>query len=84
MKNNCLPWSLKRWYKRGGYLVIRRTRLGKIKWWPHFLWLPPNCPKTGKPCEYLESFSPVKKKVRLFPPIIFEGYIKKGDSDDEH
>lgn len=82
MKDNCLPWSFKKYLKHGGYLVIRRTRLGKIRWWPHFLWLPPECDITGEPCKSLQSFVPTEKKIRLVPPIIFDGYEKKGDADD--
>ncbi len=32
--SNCLIFAWRRWRRRGGYLLIRRSRHG---WWPHFL-----------------------------------------------
>lgn len=45
---NCLTYALRKWRKEGGYLVLRRSQLGKVfrlpKWHPlhlvpHFLHL---------------------------------------------
>lgn len=58
---------------------MRRTRILRIPF-PHFLWLPPDCPKGGK-CEGIESFVPDDdhKPHILFPPLWFKGWVKRGD-----
>lgn len=35
--NNCLIFAFNRWFKHGGYLIVRKSRHG---WWPHFIWSP--------------------------------------------
>lgn len=72
----CIFYAVNQYRKNGGYIAVRRTRLGY--WWPHFLWLPPDCPKGGK-CEGIESFVPEEPVIRLFPPLWFKGFVKKGD-----
>lgn len=67
--NNCLFWALKKWFKDGGYIVIRRSKYG---WFPHFLWM---CKDTI----ILESYVPKNPKKRTFPPILFRGHVKRGD-----
>lgn len=38
--SNCLVWALTQWWRHGGYLVLRRSRV-----WPgpHILWMPREC-----------------------------------------
>ena len=33
--SNCLIFAFIKWYRHGGYVVIRRAHHG---WWPHFIW----------------------------------------------
>jgi hypothetical protein len=77
VKDNCLRYAVAQYLKHGGYICMRRTRLGR--WWPHFLWLPPVCRETGEPCRSLEAWSPDEPVVRLFPPAWFSGRVKRGD-----
>lgn len=80
-KSNCLLFALYMFYYHGGYLVIRRTRLNKLRWlvWFHVLWLPEYCNYTNTPCTNLLSFSPDQEIKKSLPPMIFKGSVKKGD-----
>jgi hypothetical protein len=70
MISNCLFFALHRWWCRGGYVVIRKSRYGR--WWWHFLW--------SKDLKWFESFVPVTPNhKRRFPPLLFRGYVKCGD-----
>jgi hypothetical protein len=68
-KSNCLLFAIAQWWKRGGYLIIRRSHHG---WWWHFLW--------SKDLLTFEQFTPLRggRHKRLFPPLLFTGYIKTG------
>lgn len=68
MRSNCLLFVLGRWWGRGGYIIIRRSRWGPF---PHFLWSPD--------LSRFESFVPANPQHRLCPPCMFVGYIKEGD-----
>lgn len=69
--SNCLFFALSRFLKRGGYLLIRRSRWG---WWPHFLWAESLDPPR------IEHFSPLGGgRPRLFPPVVFKGQILTHD-----
>jgi hypothetical protein len=66
--SNCLIFAIEHWYKKGGYLIIRRSHHG---WWPHFIW--------SKDLKTFEQFTPFRKAhARWFPPILFTGFIKTG------
>jgi hypothetical protein len=68
---NCLIYALKQYLNHGGYIIIRRSRVG---WWPHFMWSP-----NLKDAE-IEHFVPIQYRHDLKkPPFIFKGYIKKND-----
>ena len=75
----CMFHAISQYRKHGGYIAMRRTRILLIPF-PHFLWLPPVCPRGGK-CQGIESFVPDEKHKPhiLFPPLWFRGYVKKGD-----
>jgi hypothetical protein len=65
-KSNCLFFAVGRWWNCGGYIIIRKSKLG---WFPHFLWSPD--------LQLFESYSPIGGGVaRWLPPILFRGYIK--------
>jgi hypothetical protein len=68
----CLTYSLKQLWQHGGYLIIRKSRVG---WWPHFLWHP------GPLCEDCNCSSVVPDRYRklIIPPLWFKGKVKKGD-----
>jgi hypothetical protein len=75
----CLVHAIQQYRKHGGYIAMRRTRI--LLWpFPHFLWIPPECPKGGK-CIGIESFVPAEghRYHVLFPPLWFKGHVKKGD-----
>ena len=72
-KSNCLFFAIGRWWNRGGYLVIRKSRFG---YWPHFLWSPD--------LQVFESYSPIVGGYsRWFPPLLFCGYIEHDDDDNK-
>lgn len=72
MKSNCLVFALQKWRQEGGYLIIRKSKVG---WWPHFLW--------AKSLEGAKAFHFVPEKYETdlkSPPMLFKGYVKEGDS----
>jgi hypothetical protein len=72
--SNCLIFALNRWFKKGGYLIIRRSRIGF--WW-HFLWA-----KDLEGLQSLEHYVPVEDelKVEVASKVFFEGKIKTEDT----
>lgn len=75
MKSNCLIFSFKKFYKEGGYLIIRRSHYSRFI--PHFMWSP------DLKDAVIEQYVPVNPKHQLvkilFHKILFEGYIKTDD-----
>lgn len=70
-KSNCLVFALGRLWRRGGYLIMRRSRWG---WFPHFLWAESLDPLV------IEHFVPVDGgRPRLLPPLLFVGQIRRED-----
>ena len=74
--SNCLFFALEKWFKFGGYLIIRKSKFG---FWLHFMWS-----KDLKDAD-VEHFVPVKKPLRfpLVQKILFVGKSeKKGDDEN--
>jgi hypothetical protein len=71
--NNCLFFALSRWNKKGGYLIIRRSRFG---WWWHFLWA-----EKLDGIETLEHYVPneEKLKVEVVSKVLFKGHVSNKD-----
>jgi hypothetical protein len=69
VRSNCLVFALQRWFSKGGYFIVRKSRWGLF---PHFLW----SPVAPDECE---QFVPINPKRRRFPPLFFRGHIKWGD-----
>lgn len=74
MRSNCLLFAVLLYMRRAkkgdaGYIVMRRSRLTVF---PHFLYL-----HRGR---RLIQFTPRNPKVKLFPPPLFSGRVKWGDS----
>ena len=67
--NVCFGWALWKWWKDGGYLVLRKARLCLPIW--HFMWME----KEGGD---LYHFVPVNEETRI-PWPVFKGRIKKGE-----
>lgn len=65
---NCVFFALRRWFTKGGYLVIRRSRLGP---YPHLLWTP----ELGS--APVEQFKPIEPRGWWF--LVFRGRIVRGD-----
>jgi len=75
VRSNCLVWALRHWrYRRGDYLLIRKSRWG---WWPHFL-----LSRTA-PDDCISFVPKAKHRRRRLPPLLFHGRIKRGDARDE-
>lgn len=79
-RSNCLIFALGRFLGRGGYLIVRWSRMNRVPWlnWPHFLW--------AESLEELsvEQFVPEDAARRILPPILFRGRVKVGpDKEDE-
>lgn len=74
--SNCLIVALWFYLTRGGYLVMRKSRLDSIL--PHFFWVEEFGPETK-----MKNFVPIDNKPMKIPPPLFEGYIKTHDRPDE-
>ena len=76
--SNCLIFALGRIFKKGGYLVIRKSRFG---WWPHFLWGQLN--EEGLiEVEHYQPLQPDKTSwLRYFPihTLLFKGKVVQSD-----
>lgn len=62
--SNCIIFALTKWFREGGYIIVRKSRYG---WWPHMFW-----------CADLENiklidYSPPTKRAGLLPPPLFRG-----------
>lgn len=75
MKNNCFFYALGLWVRRGGYLVVRKSRMG---FFPHFIW----CGDL-KNAEVLHFSPDVPKNHagKLFHKFWFKGSIKTNDQE---
>jgi hypothetical protein len=68
--SNCLIYALRKWWREGGYILIRWSTYYPG---PHFL----HMSRAGE----ITSFVPVDdKRRRLIPPPLFRGKIVKGDN----
>lgn len=69
--NNCLFFALKKFLKKDGFIIIRKSNHGK---WFHFMW--------SKNLKDIEHFVPHEKlKCALFSKILFKGKVKKYKHD---
>lgn len=77
--SNCLLVAISLWWRRGGYLVIRKSR---STWVPHFMWA-----RSIEGIEIVE-FKPVKplrnRVARLLPlhVIVFRGRLRRGRGEE--
>lgn len=71
--NNCFVFALSRWFSRGGYLIVRKSRVG---WFPHFIWA-----KTLDGI-VVEHWQPLEKDVaKPLNIFVFKGKIKTDDKE---
>ena len=79
MKSNCLFFAVKKFYKNGGYLAIRRSHFSRFI--PHFIWV-----KDLKDAE-IEHFQPEDPRTNflmiLIHKIYFKGTINKTDKESK-
>lgn len=70
--SNCLIFALRKWFKEGGYVIIRKSRFG---FWPHFIWC-----RDLKDAE-IEHYVPIVGKLDKGPvqKFLFKGYVKNHD-----
>ncbi len=65
--SNCWLFALWRFFINGGFLIVSKSEWG---WWAHFMWSPD--------MRTVQQFEPtLKKRKRLFPPFIYQGYVKE-------
>lgn len=66
--NNCLLYALCKFYKCGGFIVIRKSKYGK---WSHVMW--------SKDLIHFEHYVPVNLPLKhpLLSKILFKGRVKK-------
>lgn len=63
--SNCILYAVGRWWRRGGYVVIRKSNYGPF---PHFMW--------SADLLTFESFIPMRPAhERWFPPPLFRGRV---------
>jgi hypothetical protein len=64
--SNCIIFAVWRVIRRGGYIVVRKSRWG---WWPHVLWSPD--------LKTFEEYQPIQPNHHLVvPPPIYRGVVK--------
>ena len=63
--SNCYLFALRRWWTRGGYVVVRKSRYG---WWPHALW-------SADLIDFYD-YVPNAPRKRAFPPLLFRGTVR--------
>lgn len=77
MRGNCLIYALRKWWREGGYLVIRRSHASRFI--PHVLHLDADmC--AHKRC--MSHFVPCRQKMdwkKFVHKLWFTGKVKKGD-----
>ncbi len=67
MRSNCLFFALHRFWRDGGYVVMRRSRHNSL--WPHFLW-------TENLLCFLSFEAIHGRRLLAWFPFYFSGYIK--------
>jgi hypothetical protein len=73
MYSNCLFFALKKFVKKGGYFIIRKSRHG---FWFHFMWA------DDLKDANVEHFVPFNKlKYPWISKVLFKGRIKKNESN---
>jgi hypothetical protein len=74
---NCIVFAFGRWFRAGGYLIVRRSR-AKYGWWPHFMWSPD--------LRVIENFAAVRLSSSTwywpFPPVWFLGTVRRSRMRD--
>lgn len=70
----CLAHALGRFWRDGGYLIVRRSHWG---WFPHFLWA-----ADLRGLE-VEQFKPEAPRQRWLPPLCPRGRIVVGPDELE-
>lgn len=76
--SNCWIYAINQYIQFNGYIVFRKTKWNRSKWfwWEHALWSPD--------LKTFYTYVPRKrKKLRLIPPIIFIGDIIVMDSKEK-
>lgn len=70
--SNCIIFAFTRFFREGGYLVIRKSRHG---WWPHVIW----CRDLRN--ADIEHYVPVVEKLDkpVIKKILFKGRVKTDD-----
>lgn len=64
--SNCILFALARWWKFGGYVIVRKSHHG---WWPHVLW--------SLDLKTFEEYQPEKPNHHLLiPPPLYRGVVK--------
>ena len=70
--SNCLIFALTQFFKRGGYIVIRKSKFGP---WLHFMWT-----------DSIDSYEHYKPHEKLKYPVIskflFKGKVEKRNEKD--
>lgn len=69
--SNCVFFALSQWWKKGGYIIIRKSKWG---WWPHLLWSPD--------LKEFWEYQPQKPNHHLLiPPPLYRGMILTHSGD---
>jgi hypothetical protein len=66
---NCIIWAIGQWWRKGGYIIVRRARGGVCgSFYPHVLW--------SRRLKTVWSYKPVSKRNAL---PIYRGRVYSGD-----
>jgi hypothetical protein len=66
VRSNCWVFVWRRWWQRGGYAVLTKSRYG---WWLHVVW--------SADLITFEEFAPPVKYRHWLPPLWFRGGVKR-------
>lgn len=72
--NNCYLWARWQLFCRGGYLISTQSKFG---WWTHHYWTPDLV-------LFYEWVPEGRKRRRLWPPLLFRGYVATRHIDTFH
>jgi hypothetical protein len=79
-RSNCLVVALVLWWRRGGYLIVRKSR---TTWVPHFMWT-----RSIEGLEVIEykPVRPLRGRLARWLPVhvvLFRGRLRRGVGEEE-
>jgi hypothetical protein len=71
--NNCLIFAVAQWWRRGGFVLMRKSPRG---WWPHFLW--------SRDLKTFEEYIALRPRYGMpLPPPLYHGHVRTTTVSDQ-